>query len=76
MAQTTYRSKQSVNTVNGYRVACERISELWAHMFNFFRRSNVRFVSMRVLADDRIELVVSNPIPAEQHDHLGLEPAP
>lgn len=76
MAQTTYVSREAVNTVNGYRIACERISDLWAHMFGFFRRNNVRFVSMRVLADNRIEFVVSNPIPADQHEHLGIEVAP
>lgn len=71
MAQTTYVSKQAVTTLAARKVAYERVADLFLHLHGF----NLNFVSLSVRADSRLELVLNNPLPASQLDHLGVEAA-
>lgn len=68
MAQTTYVSKQAV-TLATRSAAYERIAMFMIHLDAL----GLNLVSIVRRADNFIEIILNNPLPAEQVDHLGLQ---
>lgn len=71
MAATTYVSKQAV-TLATREVAYRRIANLCVHLHPL----DLNLISVTRRADNFVEVVLNNPLPAEQLDHLGVELKP
>lgn len=68
MAQTSYTTRQI--TVDTRKHAYSRLSQLIDHLPYF---QGIDLVSITRNADNTITIVLSNPIPLGQLEHLGLD---